>query len=314
MSIIYFTLSLDPEKNTIADTNLPIEQQQAYIDSFAILLKDPTDASSVMSVFEIYYLSQITLDSSNISLIAPTRNPTINTVTQLDMDGNIVISNNQPTFSTTKEDSKELLGSVEKISSTNILIADAVNKRAIIVNTLTNRVVWEYLSDRYIIDAHLIPQDPTTININQSNCASSDVIVNNGEIVIWENSTDSPITVYSGDISGIDTTNLDVNLYGQDFESITLETGDRWSFRFNGIGDFSWFSYPNLYTGKIIVSNEYTSGNNQFIILESDSLESTYSSKVKKIDAWGNVLAEFEGMVKPRDARPQLNNKVLIST
>jgi hypothetical protein len=45
-------------------------------------------------------------------------------------------------------------------------------------------------------------------------------------------------------------------------------------------------------------------------------LETPFSSRVIRVDSYGNIIWTFGNnyLVKPRDARPLLDNKILIST
>jgi len=320
MSETYFTISLNSANNTIDDVVLPEGLKQTYIDVFAILTQNPFAVDESITRFQEYYLTQIPSSAaanvaSDATLAALSQMSVDNNVIQLDMDGNLIISNHQPVFATTKEESKDILGSVEKLSANEILIAD--NKRAIIVDVLTQQVKWEYNSDRYVVDAHIILQDNVTIKINNSDYVSEDIIVNKGQTVIWENELSTPIVIYSGDISDVDiTVDFDGDLYGDVFKSITLNQGDRWAYKFDEEAEISWFSYPNNYVGKIVVSDYKISSANQYIILESDGKESPFTGRVVKVNCWGDILWSFGGngfMVLPRDARSMLENKVIIS-
>jgi hypothetical protein len=315
MSVEYFTLTLDPLDNSINDTDLSEGLKQAYIDVFTILVQNPTDVDKSIAVFENYYESLIpAIITSNASTVPISQNNISNKVVQIDMDGNLIAANNQPSFAVSKEQSKNLLGSVEKQKGNEILIADSVNKRAIIIDIPTQKIKWEYNSDRYVVDAHMVLKDQITIKINNSNYVSDDVVVNKGQMAIWENNMNFPIVIYSGDISGVDVNvNFDIDSYGDTFKSIVLNEGERWSFTFNNEGEMPWFSYPNIYSGKIIVSDYKISSANQYILIESDSLESPFTSSAIKIDCWGNILWKLDNLVNPKDVRSLLDNKTLIS-
>jgi hypothetical protein len=325
MSETYFTISLNPNNYTIDDTDLPEDIKSVYLKAFSALVQNPFNIEGSIAYFEDYYAEKTlaaALAESNVTSEATTEvftsvMTTETNVVQLDIDGALMISNNQALFANTKEESKNILGSVDKMNANEILIADAVNKRAIIVDVLTQKVKWEYRSDKYVIDAHMVVQDNMVVKVNKSNYVSSDVIVNRGQAVIWENNMGFPITIYSGDIEGVNlATNFDEDLYGDVFKSIVLADGERWSYRFDQQGEQKWFSYPNGFSGTIISSSYKISSNQQFIILESDGLESPFTGRVVKIDCWGNILWSCgEGfLVKPRDARTLLNGQVLIST
>lgn len=242
-------------------------------------------------------------------------------VTQLDMDGNTFFSNNAAIFADTKSNAKNILGSAEKIGANELLIADSTNKRAIIVNfnmdNQTTSVEWEYDSDRTIPDFHIVPQNEIVINVTDGNISDPDLFVKNGTTVIWENNSSEPISIYSGYTTfAIFQTDPSLDLYGKEFKSGTLQPGERYSFKFNTVGYSDWFVYPSILTAKVTTTTQRLSDRDQYLILESDGLESPFTSRVIKVDSWGNVIWSFGEayLVKPRDARPLINNNVLVST
>jgi len=107
-----------------------------------------------------------------------------------------------------------------------------------------------------------------------------------------------------------------LNLYGDVFKSGVLQPGERFAYKFVMVGEYDWFVYPGILTGRVSVTRNRISSMDQFIVLESDGLESPFSSRVIKVDAWGNILWSFgeSYLVKPRDARPLINDGVIIST
>ena len=241
-------------------------------------------------------------------------------VVQYDMNGNVVFSNNEAIFADSKENAKNYLGSVEKISNSELLIGDSINKRAIISNTdlstKQSKVIWEYNSDRFVVDFRLNIQSIKVIQINDGYVDTPISYISPGQEIKWTNNSASPVTIYSGlttyeDFLG----NPNLNLYGDDFKSSVLNSGDSYIFKFNQEGNYSWFTYPSILTGYINVTSQRLSEQDQFLILESDGLESPFSSRVIKVDSWGNAIWTFgEGyLVKPRDVRPLANNNVLIS-
>jgi hypothetical protein len=108
----------------------------------------------------------------------------------------------------------------------------------------------------------------------------------------------------------------DLTLYGGVFTSPVLDPGETFSFEFIDDGEFDWFVYPDILTGKINVTRQRLSSRDLYYILESDGLESPFTSRLIKVDSWGNILWSFgESMiVKPRDVRPLLNGDILLST
>jgi hypothetical protein len=243
-------------------------------------------------------------------------------VVQLNLSGDTIFSNNAAIFAKTKEDAKILLGSAEKLGESEILIGDSVNKRAIITYTdlvtQKSQIEWEYNSeDKYIPDFHIILQDNVTISVGNDSIDESSVFIRQGTTVIWVNNSASPISVYSGTTS-YDEFSLDpdLTLYGDEFQSGVLQPGERYSFKFVSVGETGFFIYPGILTGKITVTRNRISSRDEFLILESDGLESPFSSRVIRVDCYGNVRWEFGNsyLVRPRDCRPLLSSGVIIST
>ena len=65
MGIIYFTISLDPDTNTIDATNLPEGLKQAYMDVFSILTLNPASLNESVAVFDKYYTDKHLLEIKN---------------------------------------------------------------------------------------------------------------------------------------------------------------------------------------------------------------------------------------------------------
>jgi hypothetical protein len=242
-------------------------------------------------------------------------------VVQLDMEGNVIMSNNAAVFAKTKEEAKNILGSAEKLGDGEFLIGDSYNKRAIItatdLDTQKSKIEWQYDTDRYISDFHIVLQDDVVISIRDDAIVESNIFIRQGTNVIWSNDSASPISIYSGKTS-YDQFQLDpdLTLYGDEFSSTVLNPGDRYSFKFVTVGEYDWFAYNNILTGKVTVTKNRISSRDEFIILENDGLESPFSSRVVKVDNYGNILFSFgeSYLVNPRDARPLLNDQILIST
>jgi len=241
-------------------------------------------------------------------------------VVQMDMEANVLMSNNAAKFATTRENALSLLGSVEKLGDSEILIGDSYNKRAIItytdLDTEIPLIEFQYDSDRYIPDFHIVSQDNVTISIRDDAISESEVFIRQGTLIIWENNSASPVSIYSGSTTASTfALDPDLNLYGDIFQSPVLQPGERFSYKFTSVGGYGWFVYSSILTGTINVTKNRISSRDQFIILESDGLESPFSSRIIRVDCYGNILWSFGNsyLVKPRDARPMLNG-VLIST
>ena len=241
-------------------------------------------------------------------------------VTQLDEDGETVFSNNAAKFAEDKERAKSILGSAEKIGSSELLIGDSLRQRAIIVYTDVStgvpEIQWQYDSDRYIPDFHIVPQEKRVIDIYDDSISEDNVFVRRGTTITWRNSSSAPVTIYSGTTSyELFQQDPDLNLYGSIFTSPVLDPGEMYSYEFIDDGEFDWFVYPDILTGQVNVTRQRLSSRDLYYILESDGEESPFTSRLVKVDSWGNVLWSFgEGyLVKPRDVRPMLSGNILLS-
>ena len=277
---------------------------------------------------------QVTLDTtgkigSNVDLSAFTDVQLIydtfylngHSVVQLDMNGNTIFSNNAAVFSSTKEIAKSILGSVEKLGASEVLIGDSINRRAIITytdpNTQIPKIEFEYESDRFVVDFHIVPQQQRVIEIYDDSVSEENIYIRQGTSVTWVNKSSSPVTIYSG------TTTYDqfyqdpeLNRYGAIFKSSMLNVGESFTFTLTSTGNFDWFTYPDILTGEINVTEQRISSRDQFYVLESDGQETPFASRLIKIDSWGQVNWSFGEafMVKPRDVRIMANGNVLLST
>lgn len=242
-------------------------------------------------------------------------------VVQLDMDGNVFFTNNAAQFAESRAQAKEILGSAEKIGNNEILIADSLRQRAIVVYTdlLTEKPVirWEYMSDRYVVDFHLVPQNDIAISVVDGGTFESQLYAIQGSTVIWTNNSSIPISIHSGKTTFDQFyQDPDLNIYGDVFYSPTIDPGDTYSFTFDSSGEFNWFVYPTIVSGTINVTEQRMSSRDHFVILENDGTDSSFSSRVIKVDTWGNVIWSFgeSYLVNPRDARPLVGGNVLVST
>lgn len=240
----------------------------------------------------------------------------MSTITQLNMNGEEIFSNTLASFANSKSEAISMLGSAEKIGD-DLFVADSMNKRAFIYNIPTETITWQYDSDRYIVDFHLVPQDDVVISLLDDSISESETYIRQNTFVIWENNSSAPVSIYSGTTT-YDDFQLDpnLNLYGTEFSSEVLQPGDKYTFKFSTIGEYNWFTYPDILTATINVTENRLSSRDQFIITESDNLDSPFSSRVIKVDTWGNILWSFgeNFLVKPRDARALSDGKVIIST
>ena len=310
---------------------IPFETDQSDVTILVGKLRSPSwinglsgKANETEMLKRISNSSNVTILSnvSTANLIYGTNYLNGHSVVQLDMNGDTTFTNNAARFSNTKENAIKLLGSVEKSNPYELFIGDSINKRAII--TYTNAVsevpsiIWEYDSDRYISDFHLVPKNNVIIGLSDGNISMDSVFVTTGTTVTWKNNSSNPIAIYSGYTSyDIFNANPDLNLYGKDFQSGTLQVGDTYQFTFDTNGSFNWFVYPSILTAQITVSTQRLSSTDNYIILENDGLLSPFSSRIIKVNSSGDVLWDFGNsyLVLPRDARPMSDgSSILIST
>jgi plastocyanin len=162
-----------------------------------------------------------------------------------------------------------------------------------------------------------MPQDDKKIYVYDSSIVDSTLYVRQGSTVIWENKSASQFSIYSGATTYEEfTADPDLTLYGDDFESGIIDTNETYSLRFDNMGEYDWFVYPSILTGKVIVTDYRLSGFDKYYILENDGLESPFTSRLIKVNSFGNVLWSFgEGyLIKPRDIRSLLTGQIIIST
>ena len=187
----------------------------------------------------------------------------------------------------------------------------------LLILTVKHTIQWEYNSDRYVSDFHLVLQDTINIDIYDGYVTIDDLTIRSGTSVTWTNKSSAPISIWSGNTTYTDFyNNPDFNLYGDDFSSPVLDVGQTYTFKFNSESTYYWFSYPSILTGMISSYSQRIAERDQYIILENDGLESAFSSRVIRVDSYSNVLWSFGNgyLVKPRDCRPLLNGNILIST
>ena len=246
-------------------------------------------------------------------------------VVQFDLQGNPIFSNNAAIFATTRASAKQGLGGVQKTNEIELLIADAINQRAVITHTkLTDQstfVVWQYDSDRQVTDFRFVPIPAATVSVTASSVDHPSLLVSNGTTVTWTNNSSIPTTIYSGSATTAQfNLDPDLTLYGAAFISPTLQPGESYAYRFDNLGDFAWFAYPEITTasvaGVVHVSSNRIGPNDKYIIVENDPAAETTGGRVIRVDAWGNIEWTFgEGVLSyPRDARPLPDGSIVIST
>ena len=238
-----------------------------------------------------------------------------NKLVELNMDGKTIYQSNIPQFSNSKENAKLLLGSGYRTLDNKLLVADSINKRAIIIDAIKNEIIWEYKSSRYIVDFQICEKYHHEINIYDSHIDPLILYSGINANIKFINKSSIPISIYSGEIDPNNFSN-NLNDYGRRFKSEILSPEEKFEIILFNEGLFKWFSYPLLLNGEIKISNRKLSSQDEYYILESDGLETPFSSRLIKVDSWGNILWSFgEGyLVNPRDVRTVLSDHVLIST
>jgi len=278
---------------------------------------------------------------------------TSSTAVQMDLDGKVIFSNSDAKFAQTKEEIVGNGGSVEKVSPSEVLIASPSDHKAIILGLLyadmaqagllefdsetitledeafLNTIfsldlkigvsvpIWEYNSVNMVTAFHRCDEDEVIVKIRDDILSPTDVFIRQGKTIVWENNSASPIRVISGTTDyDIFQQDPDLALYGDVFTSPVLQPGERYSFKFVNVGEFNYFTYPDILTSSINVTRNRISSRDEFLILESDGLESPFSSRVIKVNSWGGIVWSFGNsyLVKPRDARPLTSGGVIIST
>lgn len=226
------------------------------------------------------------------------------------VDGSVLFSNNAAQFGNDRAVIKKTLGSAYKVANNRVLIGDAMRKRAIITNTdLVSQktfVAWEYLSNRFVVDAQPVWVGEKHISVGQTMASPHELLVEQGATVIWKNDSMIPVTIYSGTTTPEQfASDPDLELFGDDFISQELLPGEGFSYTFYNLGTFNWFAYPTIVTGTVHVSSSGVSPADQYMLVENDGLESAFGNRVIKIDSWGNVIWSYgEGfLVDPKDVR-----------
>lgn len=244
-------------------------------------------------------------------------------VIQMSMTGELLFSNNAAKFASSVNEIKQVLGSAEKISENELLIADADRNRAII--TLTNLttgntfIAWQYDSDRTVTDFHLIDNKESIISIENTGVDVEKTNVKIGTTTTWVNNTLVPLQILSGKTTQEQfLSDPDLTLYGDEFLSGTLNPGERYSYRFDNLGSFDWFSFngSTINTGVVQVSQGRVSSTDEYLAVENDPSVSMFGSRVIKIDSWGNVIWSFgeDWLNHPKDARSAPDGSIIIST
>jgi hypothetical protein len=239
------------------------------------------------------------------------------------MDGSVLLSNNAAKFADTKIDILSMLGSVQKGVANEFLIADPLRNRAIITFAnfadKSNRIVWQYDSDRRITDFRRVLSTDREILVGTSSSSPAILNARLGETVIWKNQSNQSITVVSGKVASQQfASDPDLSLYGNDFISQTIAPGERFAFKFESMGDFHWFAHPLILSSENsgVVRVQMSVADQEYILVENDTASDVVGGRVVRVDVWGNIKWSYgEGVLSsPRDARPLSDGSVIIST
>jgi len=242
-------------------------------------------------------------------------------VVQYSMEGQVLMSNNAAQFADTRAHAKIYLGSANKASPSDMVIADAIRNRAIVVRTDLSTgkplIIWEFQSDRLVSDFQIATSGRKTISVGNSSCDTPLIYVRSGETVVWKNNSNIPISIVSGTTTPtLFASDPDLTLYGDEFESDEIAPGAEYARVFDEEGDLGWFSYPNLVTGIVGVSPSGVSQSDEFLIVEKDPIPSIGSGRVSMISSYGIILWTFGSGVlyDPRDVRRLDGNSIIVST
>ncbi|MCK9434616.1 MAG: hypothetical protein M0R32_07290 [Candidatus Cloacimonetes bacterium] len=287
---------------------------------------NPTGAASVLiaklrSPSWTYNLSLSPSDDPNS--IYGTNYMDGHSVVQMDMDGNVLFTNNSAKFADSLSTVKIILGSAEKTSNNELLIADAIRNRAII--TLTDLstekpfIAWQYDSDRAVSDFHLVENTEQVITIDNNGISSEVMNIKSGSSIVWLNDSLVPIQILSGKTTEEQfLSDPDLTLYGDEFSSGIINPGERYSYQFDNIGSFDWFSYDGttIDSGLVQVSSGRVSSSDKYLLVENDKSSLLFGSRVIKVNSWGDVIWSFgeDWLHHPKDARGAPDGSILIST
>ena len=242
-------------------------------------------------------------------------------VVQFGKNGEVVLSSSDAVIARTREEAKQSLGSVQKGDADELLIGDAIGRRAIVVSVdsvnRSTQVVWEYDSDRFISDFNRIPMDTIGLDVDEQAVSQQDFYVRRDSPVTWTNTSAQNIRILSGATTLTQfEADPDLTLFGQEFDSGIIAPGESYTFRFINNGVFYYFVWPFIHTGSILVTESPVSPQDKFIIVENDPTGSSYTSRIARIDAWGNVEWSFgETFFRAiKDAKPISATEVVVTT
>jgi len=242
-------------------------------------------------------------------------------IVQYSTAGEVLFSNNAARFADTKTNAKSYLGSANKFSPSDLGIADPIRQRAIIVRTDLSteqpKIIWEYLSDRLVSDFQLASDGEKSILVSETDSDPEDIYIKTGEVIVWKNNTSHPIKIVSGTTTKtIFEEDPDLTLYGDEFTSQELQSGEQYSKSFDEGGAFDWFSYPDIVTGSINVEASGVSQSDEYLMVEKDIIPSVGGGRIIKVNSWGNITWTFGSgiLYDPKDVRRLSNNSIIIST
>ena len=272
---------------------------------------------------------------------------------RIDLDGNMMFSNNDAYFGQTKDDVKNISSRLQQASDSEFLVADGLGKKAFILKSSTSnyvgilksmfiddvseedsaflnavfgdvsvvinfpQIIWQYSNNKYITSFYLIPNEVQEIDICDDAIRSGFIVIRQGTTVKWVNKSNKPISIISGNTNYEQfQLNPSLDLYGSEFKSPVLEPNESWSYKFVTTDTINYFVYPDILTGEISVTENRLSAFDTFLVAESDNLGTPFSSRIIYVDSQGNVIKEMGNsyLVNPRSVRPLLNKRVIVSS
>jgi len=241
-------------------------------------------------------------------------------VVQFSSSGSVRVTCNDAVIARNESEAVNYLGSVEKGGEDEFLIGDASGRRAIVsvadTRTRTTSVVWEYESERIVSDFSRVPDNASEISVDENGLSTDSLFIRRDTPITFINDASENIRILSGSTSYEQfQADPDLSLFGSDFDSGTLEPGESYTVRMINYGTYYFFVWPSITTGTVFVTENPVSPQDKFVVVENDPISSSYSSRVVRMDAWGNVEWSFgETLVRMiKDARPVSDTEVVVT-
>lgn len=234
-------------------------------------------------------------------------------IVELDMLGERVRGYSTTAFGESKAEAIRYGSQALKLSEYEILVANTKNKFVSLYDFKNRVEKWRYSSTHYIVSANRALSMDKDIYVRDDAPSSSEVFTRQNSTITWKNSSASPISIISG-VADKDNFDKTLSIYGKTFNSGKLNPGETFSYAFTEVRDYPWFVYPCFFGGNIHVTRDYTTTFDEFVIMESDDLISPFTTRIVKLDSWGNVLWSFGEayMTKNKVLQVLRDNKILI--